>query len=352
MNKPAQIDQQQTARFLSLLYGNTVIGWLNIWEKQSKSSLWYPASKIHEAIPEFMSLALKKQDVYYGIGLRKEKKSGTDRGKSSDVCFLPGVWMDIDCSEGTHKKGDLPSSVEAQCFINSLPLKPSIIVNSGGGYHVYWLFTQGIEITNSEEPIGIPELVRDFQNVLRYLGSQHGWSFDNTSDLARVLRVPGTLNYKDKLAPKEVRIISDSGPRYSMDEIHEFIAENAQPFVSHDIYAPEENQYPPSNAELIVEKCAFLRHCRDEAATLSEPKWFAMINVLAIAENGYELIHELSRPYREYKEHETNAKVSRARGDNGIGKPMTCAAIQEKCGDSFCLNCPYNGRIKSPIVLA
>ncbi|MGG1254322.1 phage/plasmid primase, P4 family, partial [Brevibacillus agri] len=272
-------------------------------------------------------------------------------GRTSDICYIPGVWMDIDCSEGTHKESALPSFEEAELFISSLPLEPSIIVHSGGGYHVYWLFTNGIKIINSKESSELSELVRDFQNVIRHFGFQKGWSLDNTSDLARVLRVPGTINYKNPLALREVNMVSDSGTRYSVDDIREFIVQNSQTLTSSDNVQTGESRYPPSNAEQILEKCAFLRHCQDEAATLSEPKWFAMINVLAKAENGIELIHTLSRAYPNYNEQETNAKISRALGSNGIGKPMTCAAIQEKCGDSICLNCPYNGRIKSPIVL-
>ncbi|MGG1253632.1 hypothetical protein ABE205_07345, partial [Brevibacillus agri] len=81
MNKPVQMNEQQMTRFFSLLYGNAENGWLNIWEKQRKSSLWYPASKTYEALPEIKHLVQTKHDVYYGIGLRKVKKSNTDRGR-------------------------------------------------------------------------------------------------------------------------------------------------------------------------------------------------------------------------------------------------------------------------------
>ncbi|WP_051318316.1 MULTISPECIES: DNA primase family protein [Cohnella] len=351
MNRPAQPDQQQTARFFQLLYGNRENGWLNIWEKQGKKSIWYPVGKLHEALSEISGLALNKHDVYYGVGLQRENKSGTARGKSSDVSFLPGVWMDIDCSEGSHAKKGLPSFREAEDFINSFPLQPSLVVNSGGGYHIYWLLEQGIEITTPKENKQVSELVRNFQNVLRQIGFQHGWEFDNTSDLARILRIPGTLNYKDNVSPKEVKIVSENEIRYSWEAFSSFIEENSLSDFHNETNGSKVSEYPPSDAELILEKCAFLRHCQDEAATLTEPKWFAMINVLSFAENGAGLIHHLSQPHPKYTEKETNDKISRALGKNGIGKPMTCATIQEQCGDSLCRNCPYKDRIKSPIVL-
>lgn len=347
--RPAQLSQEQTTRFFNLLYANTETGWLCIWERQRKKSLWYPVTRFQETLPEIANLALNKHDVYYGIGLYREKKSKNERGKASEVSYLPGLWMDIDCSEGTHTEKSLPTFNEALEFLNRHLPSPSIVVNSGGGLHAYWLFKQGIEIATPSESKQISELIQNFQSTIRQFGQQQGWKFDNTSDLARVLRVPGTLNYKNIFSPKEVNIMSEIPVRYSLEDFTGFIGEYG--VMTNEVFIPVDQDYPPADAELILDKCAFMRHCQEEAATLSEPKWFAMVNVLAFAENSEEVIHRLSSPHPHYSEKETAAKITRALNGNGIRKPMTCTAIQQQCGDSFCRNCPYNGRIKSPIVL-
>ena len=46
-----------------------------------------------------------------------------------------------------------------------------------------------------------------------------GFEVDSTFDLARVLRVPGTLNRKVKAKPVEARIIAESEVRYALERM-------------------------------------------------------------------------------------------------------------------------------------
>ena len=97
-------------------------------------------------------------------------------------------------------------------------------------------------------------------------------------------------------------------------------------------------------AETILENCAFCQHCRDNAATLSEPEWYAMITNIGRAAGGRELVHELSRPYPGYSPHETDRKLDHALQD---GEPHTCAYIQDNLGFT---GCPAGGcGVKAPI---
>lgn len=45
---------------------------------------------------------------------------------------------------------------------------------------------------------------------------------------------------------------------------------------------------------LVERRCDFIRHCRDNAATLSEHDWYAMITNLAVFEGGDQAVHKLS----------------------------------------------------------
>jgi len=69
----------------------------------------------------------------------------------------------------------------------------SVIIHSGGGYHCYWLLDEPFVITSEAER-------------QRAKNSQYAWvdyvgSDKATKDLARVLRVPGTMNCKPNYAP-------------------------------------------------------------------------------------------------------------------------------------------------------
>ena len=92
-------------------------------------------------------------------------------------------------------------ALRAFCMDTGLP-KPSLIVDSGNGLHTYWHFGEDIEkkkwFTLAKE--------------LKALTEAKGLMLDpkRTADIASVLRVPGTLNFKDASNPKPVRILHAS----------------------------------------------------------------------------------------------------------------------------------------------
>lgn len=79
------------------------------------------------------------------------------------------------------------------------------------------------------------------------------------------------------------------------------------------------------DVDVLLSRCAFVRHCRDDAPTLSEPEWFAMVSNVSRCADGSAAVHRLSEPYPSYSPHETDAKIVHALQDTG---PHTCAFIQ------------------------
>src|SRR5690606_37935702 len=100
--------------------------------------------------------------------------------------------------------------------------------------------------------------------------------------------------------------------------------------------------------EPIVAACPWMRHCRDDAAWLPEPEWYAMLSIVGRCQNGEELAHEWSDPYPRYTEKETTKKLEHALTAAG---PVTCARVEELTGGEWCRNCELRGLITSPIVL-
>lgn len=84
--------------------------------------------------------------------------------------------------------------------------------------------------------------------------------------------------------------------------------------------------------------CNFLKFCKENAATLSEPMWHSMVTQLAMIDGADALIHELSLPYPGYSYRETQKKIENARK---FGIPQSCeyisASYPEVCG-----NCKFN----------
>ncbi|HFF9308721.1 TPA: phage/plasmid primase, P4 family [Clostridium perfringens] len=100
--------------------------------------------------------------------------------------------------------------------------------------------------------------------------------------------------------------------------------------------------------EVVCFKCDFIKHCKKNSKTLSEPLWHGMITNLALFKGGAYRIHELSKDYKTYSEKETEEKISNFL-KSGAG-PMTCETLRDRG-----YTCPRYGKTcygKSPASLA
>lgn len=81
-----------------------------------------------------------------------------------------------------------PYMARALAHIDGLAVAPSVVIGSGGGYHAYWLLRAPFMLASNEER----ERARRLQAAwVGYVGGDGA-----AKDLARVLRVPGTVNRK------------------------------------------------------------------------------------------------------------------------------------------------------------
>jgi hypothetical protein len=106
--------------------------------------------------------------------------------------------------------------------------------------------------------------------------------------------------------------------------------------------------YNKPNLERILRDCAWMGHCQNDAASLTEPEWYAMLSIVGRCENGEYLVHDPSKPYRDYDRNKTTSKLKQAMESAG---PRTCSGIEEIWGASLCEKCVYKRKITSPIQL-
>jgi P4 family phage/plasmid primase-like protien len=346
----ANESKQIVLDFLNALYKNEKHGYLTLWTLEDKRTRWFHVTEIDAAVSEAMKLR-NQQNVYFGVGLRKERLSEHQRGSSKDIFSLPAVWLEIDLKSGVHAANNLPDSQEAEMILDTFPLEPSIIVHSGGGWHCYWLFEKPLHIHSEEDRQSAEHTLKRFQSVFIRSARGKGWTVDNTSDLARVLRVPGTFNRKAE--PKPVRVLKlQSEQRYSLQELLNAI-EKAEENLPPDLIAEKqfnreytETQLPDADFSKILPECYFMQQClkRKEVASYSE--WLAGGTILSFCENGRQLFHEASKGHPSYSEREVDRKYEEIRAHM---KPRTCASIHEEFGT--CAGCKHFGKINSPIAL-
>jgi hypothetical protein len=179
-------------------------------------SRWYsldtPESVINEDLKE-----AEKYHVWFSVCSRRTGLSEKTRGKEADITGMPCVWADFDYASptGAHAKKGLPSKAQVEDSIMALAFGPSVIINSGYGYHCYWKFTDPWFF----DPGHFHDAKTYSENFQTYLRSQIPFKIDSTADLPRMLRYPGTNNWKDPQQERPVLIVADKGPQYARGEI-------------------------------------------------------------------------------------------------------------------------------------
>ncbi len=144
--------------------------------------------------PERVVTAVEKgatdgENVYFGVLPRRK---GVKSGKREDVTRGTAAWIDLDA--------DI-SVAEARARVNKYPVKPSYVVKSGHGYHVYWLLSERVE----REDLGkLEQLNRAIAEIVGADVACH--------DAARILRLPGTKNCKHEEV-RECRFVGKPSAR-------------------------------------------------------------------------------------------------------------------------------------------
>lgn len=162
-----------------------------------------------------------KQNVYFGVCARRPGLAEHQRGKRPDLVGMPGLWLDIDILNPVHNRQDLiPSQEKAVELVESFGLEPTLLIDSGYGYHLYWLF---------EEPVWFEpgdfarcqKLSNKFQEAFRQHSISKGYYIDDTSDLTRILRLPGSFNFKNSAKPLPVVSLLSDGELLSYSKIED-----------------------------------------------------------------------------------------------------------------------------------
>ena len=196
--------------FLRALWGDEPIRPVLIWTNPGKKSHWLR--------PGEADRKWEKRNVYTAVALPPENKDMRDdrRVEADEAAAIAGLWVDVDNEdEHAHRKANLPSFVEARDFVQGVDPPPTITVRSGHGYQLWWLFKGGPWVFKSDtEREEAERLCEHWQSELR---RRLGKALDSTWDLARVMRLPGTTNFKGE-TPVEVLIDKSDGPRLAVED--------------------------------------------------------------------------------------------------------------------------------------
>jgi hypothetical protein len=269
-------------------------------------------------------------EVYFACAAYVDPLQGR---KGRNVLAVRCFWFDIDTRES---KSDAPYADKEEakvalarfCCVVGMP-SPTV-VDSGNGLHVYWPTDD--ELTPDEWR----RVAKLFERAARKAGLKVDPS--RTTDIASVLRVPGTANRKVPGKPRPVRLLYLGSPT-SCAQLNATLLAYAGPEA-----APGglnntrrfNSNFPPSNAIQLAERCAVIRHVRDTGGNVPEPLWHAALGVLVHTIQGDAVCHDFSRGHPNYDPVETQSKLDRLRTFG----PTSCARLST-LSDGLCRGCAY-----------
>lgn len=119
---------------------------------------------------------------------------------------------------------------------------------------------------------------------------------------------------------------------------------SAAPSSGGGVFAGIERAHETESLERIEAQCAFMQHCHEDAATLSQPEWYAWLSVVARCRGSEQHAHTIGAAHPGYSREETQETLQRALTSSG---PRTCANIRNI--SRACEGCPHT--ITSPVQL-
>lgn len=171
--------REEAARFLRDLFCPYDAGYIELraWrvEGKQKSPIqeFFPVADYERAADCAIRRSDAGEDVYFGVLPRDT----TRNGKKENVSRAAWFWLDVDFKTTPQADAEAAMADDA----------PDVVVHSGGGLHCYWRLTNVLDLDAATK--------RRFEaSVARKIRSVGG--DPSAKDASRVLRVPGTNNYK------------------------------------------------------------------------------------------------------------------------------------------------------------
>jgi hypothetical protein len=302
-------------------------------------------------------LVAKQVDAYFGCA----KYGLLNNRTHANALHFRALWMDIDCGpskavpdENGVIKGYIDQATglsEFQKFCKAVSLPRPILVSSGYGIHAYWLLEE--VVSRAEwEPLA---------DRLRELCVEQCFIVDpSVFEASRILRIPGTFNFK-QTEPKLVEVINDQSDRIPYAEMKgllgaadpkperpDFIPRAMSPMME-ALMGNKVKRFKTIMIKSAVagEGCDQLMYCFENQATLEEPLWRSALSITAFCIDKDKAAQKMSEGHAGYDIREVERKV-----DNIVknGGPHRCETF-EKLRPGGCDKCVHKGQIKSPIVL-
>jgi len=288
------------------------------------------------------------RNAFFGVA---KYKTGDNRTKEN-VLGLKAFWLDVDCgpakAEPDPKTGrpdgyvDQKAGLEAlRSFCKNVGLPTPTLVNSGGGIHAYWPLEETVPRRDWEA------VAERFKEVCR---TQNFYVDNAVFEVARVLRVPGTFNFKQE-EPRPVEFIHVGKPT-TIKAMREALGVKKQASIFDDDFEMSPRQKAMMSGvgysfKKIMKRtamgdgCNQLLHAYEHRDSIIYHEWFYALSVAAMCEDADTAVHMMSNGHPDYDPETVDKKVATIR------KATSCAKFRS-VNPALCDGCPHFDKITGP----
>lgn len=332
----------------------TAKGWRNVGHRGLDAALAHINHLTFEHQAAYFALATYTHERY------REAADGRWRTRTqANAQFIRAFFLDLDVEPDNPLKfaSKLEALTALRGFVAKLGLPRPLLVDSGGGLHVYWPLTLAVP-TGEWQPVA-----EQFKAICVAESFRADRSL--TSDTARVLRCIGSYNPR-RHAP--VKLLHAGAP-VAFTEFARRLADYAAqhgiattparatparlpgspPAAASQVWPGDDNlgaTNSPVNFDAAVFACAQLqRQVAVRGAAVGEPLWRAGLGVVKFCHEAERAAAALSDGHAQYRAAETRAKLGA-----WATPPTTCAHFHQ-LQPATCEACPHWQTITSPVQL-
>lgn len=224
-----QLDIEQSLHFLDMLdlSGRHTIASEAPFGGPDNGPRWemgctYEAQQREWLIADIKKRQARKSNVYYSVNRPckvSDRQGSGGKNNIDDIILIRAMAFDIDFTSFQRDYETVLSQIDKNLIGE---IKPSLIINTGGGLHLIYLLNEKIITklfrpakTDEEKKMNadminnrstVTNLGRDFEALLRAILGHLPIKVDNMSNIDRVMRLPGTVNYPklEKIAKGQI----------------------------------------------------------------------------------------------------------------------------------------------------
>ena len=312
----------------------------------------------------------KNADVYVAIGAFGSLKRTITQGKRAGEQVVSRkaensqahrcLRVDVDCGTDANGKpkpypGKREGWAAVKSFLGKTGLPMPLVVDSGYGLHVYWLFDRDID----------PATWVGMSRHLSAAMAKEGLQVDTTctEDAARILRVPGTFNFKNGQAVpvRQLTVGTPTDPAAYMAILGGYglpgpvtgITGQMPAAMRGGVSPLSANLHPPYTLRGVLTGCpGMIEMLGNHGANANEPLWHATLALIHRADDPADKRERVARALSDghpgFDEGAFQAKWAQVMAQDY--EPPSCEKFAQ-LGMPKCATCPLRLTIKAPCVL-